>query len=448
MKFELRVSLAVPILLSLACAPAASPASQATSQPEPGVYAFVGVNVLPMTDGQQMLADQTVVVRGERIVSAGPRGSVEIPAEATRIDAQNQYLLPGLAEMHGHIPPPSAPQQYVSDVLFLYVANGITTVRGMLGWPGQLELRERVNRGEVLSPTLYLAGPSFSGQSIGSPEQAVARVEQQKQEGWDLLKIHPGLTLQEYDAMADAAHRLEIRFGGHVPEEVGLMHALESRQETFDHLDGYIEYLQGDRPLAQEALVEVARKTREAGAWVVPTMALWETLLGVADLEELEQYPELKYMPSDQVERWREAAAARARDAQSEMEGRRQVAENRKKLLKVLNDEGVQILMGTDAPQIFSVPGFSLRHELAVMTDSGLTPHDILVSGTRNVGRYFKDQDAFGTVQPGMRADLLLVSANPLENIENIFRQTGVMVRGRWLPAEEIAKRLDAIAAR
>ncbi len=291
MKFELRVSLAVPILLSLACAPAASPASQATSQPEPGVYAFVGVNVLPMTDGQQMLADQTVVVRGERIVSAGPRGSVEIPAEATRIDAQNQYLLPGLAEMHGHIPPPSAPQQYVSDVLFLYVANGITTVRGMLGWPGQLELRERVNRGEVLSPTLYLAGPSFSGQSIGSPEQAVARVEQQKQEGWDLLKIHPGLTLQEYDAMADAAHRLEIRFGGHVPEEVGLMHALESRQETFDHLDGYIEYLQGDRPLAQEALVEVARKTREAGAWVVPTMALWETLLGVADLEELEQYP-------------------------------------------------------------------------------------------------------------------------------------------------------------
>jgi hypothetical protein len=110
----------------------------------------------------------------------------------------------------------------------------------------------------------------------------------QTPEGWDLLKVHPGLTRPEYDAMARTARELGIRFGGHVPEEVGLMHAIEMGQETFDHLDGYVEALNGDAgPVDEARLADVVRRTREAGAWVVPTMALWEVLYGMASLDSL-----------------------------------------------------------------------------------------------------------------------------------------------------------------
>ncbi len=438
--------LAALLIAATACAPAAGSGPAGTLAADPAPVAFVGVHVLPMT-GETVLQDHTVVVRGDRITAVGPRGEVEVPEGATRVEGQGRYLLPGLAEMHGHIPNPNAPEQYTRDVLLLYVAHGITTVRGMLGWPGQLELREQTASGEVLGPTLYLAGPSFNGNSIDSPEQAVEKVRQQTEEGWDLLKVHPGLTREEYDAMARTAHEVGIRFGGHVPADVGLLHALESRQETFDHLDGYVEYL-GDGALDQEKLADVVEKTREAGAWVVPTMALWETLLGVSDPEALDEYPELRYMPDDQVDQWRRAAQSRRRDADSQMETRRRIADHRKVVLKALSDGGVPVLMGTDAPQIYSVPGASLRHELRLMAEAGMTPYEILVSGTRNVGEYFEEQDSFGTVAAGQRADLLLVRANPLADLDNVFDRAGVMVRGRWLDAEEIQRRLDEVAAR
>src|SRR5690606_37125455 len=112
------------------------------------------------------LPDHTVVVTGDRIVAVGPNAEVEIPSGARRIDGSGKFLIPGLAEMHGHVPPPTAPAELTEETLFLYLANGITTVRGMLGAPGQLDLRERANSGALLSPTLYLAGPSFSGGSV------------------------------------------------------------------------------------------------------------------------------------------------------------------------------------------------------------------------------------------------------------------------------------------
>ncbi|RPH56107.1 MAG: amidohydrolase, partial [Acidobacteria bacterium] len=136
------------------------------------VVAFVNVNVVPM-DRDRVVAAQTVVVQDGRITAVGPTATTTVPAGAVRVDGQGKYLAPGLAEMHGHIPPPNQSQQYIEDVLFLYVANGVTTVRGMQGAPGQLELRDRVIKGEIVGPTLYLAGPSFNGNTVKTPEQAV-----------------------------------------------------------------------------------------------------------------------------------------------------------------------------------------------------------------------------------------------------------------------------------
>jgi imidazolonepropionase-like amidohydrolase len=425
------------------------PSACAAQEPEPTqpAIAFVGVDVVTMAN-EGMLEDHTVVVQADRVVSVGPSATTGAPKGAVVVDGRGRFLMPGLAEMHGHIPPPDAPRDHVEAVLFLYVANGITTVRGMLGFPGQLELKERASRGEIVAPNLYLAGPSFSGSSIESPEQAVERVRRQHAEGWDLLKVHPGLTRAEYDAMARTARELEMRFGGHVPEDVGLLHALAMGQETFDHLDGYPEYLEAELGHVDEAkLVDVVGRTRAAGAWVVPTLALWETLLGAADLDTLRSYPELRYAPPEQVAQWIATHEQRLASPPLPIEQARQLVVNRLRILAALHDGGVRVLMGTDAPQQFSVPGFSLHRELRRMTDAGLSPYEVLVTGTRNVGAYFANEDDFGTVAPGKRADLILLGADPLTDVANVAALEGVMVRGRWLPRAEIDARLEAIAA-
>jgi imidazolonepropionase-like amidohydrolase len=416
------------------------------------VTAFVNANVVPMTS-DAVLRDHTVVVRGYRVVAVGPSGSVEVPAGARRVDAAGKYLLPGLAEMHGHTVGEEASAQAENDMMFLYTANGVTTVRGMLGSARQLPLRERANSGKLLGPTLYLAGPSFSGNSISSAEQAAARVRQQKQEGWDLLKVHPGLTREKYDAMANAASEAGIRFGGHVPADVGLLHAIEMGQETFDHLDGILEHMDAvDKPVDRDRLAAVVRILREADAAVVPTMALWEVgIIGLGDADELNALPELRYWPRDNEPGVPTANSwlRQLRERQpSDRPAAELLAQNRRTVLKALSDGGVTVLLGTDSPQIFSVPGFSIHREMAAMAAAGMSPFEILASGTRNVGAYFQREDSLGTVAVGKRADLLLLNSNPLEDVTRVADRAGVMVRGRWLPEAEIQAELRSIAQR
>lgn len=409
--------------------------------------AFVDVNVVPM-DSERVVSGQTVVVVGDRIMDVGPTGDVEIPAGATRIDGSGKYLMPGLAEMHGHTAGGNATDEFERQVMFLYAANGVTTVRGMLGIPGDLELKSRTNTGEIWGPTLYLAGPSFNGGTVTSPQQASERVWQQKAEGWDHLKIHPGLSVAEYDALAKAAGQAGIRFSGHVPADVGIKHAIRMGQETFDHLDGYLEYAGGIRgSLDEERADELIEMTIGAGAWVVPTMVLWEVgVLGVGDPDELSALPEMRFWPSQGVDSW--ANRLRAVQAQSGWDAETAMAHaaNRSRLLGMMSEAGVGILMGTDSPQMFSVPGFSLHREMRAMADAGMSPYEILESGTRNVGTYFQAYDSFGTVAPGRRADLVLTNSNPLADVANVADRAGVMIRGVWKSEAEIQEELEAIA--
>ena len=407
---------------------------------------FRDANVIAMTS-PQVAEKKTVVVRDGKIESILDKAPAELPKDATVVDATGKFLMPGLAEMHGHIPPPNAPNGMLDDVLFMYLANGITTVRGMLGHDGQTNLREYQKKGQIVSPNLYVAGPSLNGKSVDSPAKAAELVRAQKKEGWDLIKIHPGLTREEYEAAAKTAREEGMRFAGHVPEAVGLLRAIELGQETFDHMDGYLEYVGGDKgPIDQKKLADAIKRSKAAGVWVVPTSALWQVLFNYIPLETLRSYSELRYVPARAVEGWSRTYRARAEEL-SEKQVKTTI-ENRQLLLRALHEGGVKILMGTDAPQQFSIPGFSLHRELQVMRDAGMSPYDILKSGTVNVGEYFKKQDSFGTIEPGRRADIVLLNANPLEDIANTSKVEGVMVRGRWFSRADIDTRLGKIRAK
>jgi imidazolonepropionase-like amidohydrolase len=177
-------------------------------------------------------------------------------------------------------------------------------------------------------------------------------------------------------------------------------------------------------------------------------MALWEVLYLTLPLETLQAYPELRYVSPQSVQGWVNAYNQRRNAPEFDAATSRRVIEARQQVLAALHRGGAGILMGTDAPQQFSVPGFSLHREFPRMRAAGMTPYEILASGTRNVGEYFQRIDAFGTIAVGKRADLLLLDADPLADVANLQRIAGVMVRGRWVPREEIRAGLEAIAAR
>ncbi|TVQ03390.1 MAG: amidohydrolase [Balneolaceae bacterium] len=428
----------------------------------PGVYAFTDVNVVPMNQ-EVILENQTVVVQNGRITAIGPVAEVEVPAGASQIDGTGKYLMPGLAEMHGHIPGPNNPQ-YAKDVLFLYISNGVTTVRNMAGHPYHLELRERVNNNEIAGPTIFAASPWLSPNNISEPADAEAVVRGYQEAGFDLMKMG-SLSLESYRAMAETAHEIGLPFAGHIPQEVMLVNALQYRQASIDHLDRYVEFLAENHPeypnrtlgffgsgvvdlVDESRIAEAVELTIEAGTWNVPTLSLVEHLESPVPAEEMAQWPEMKYMPANVVEGWVESKHNfQARD-DFQPDAARRLVELRQKLTKELHDRGAPIVLGSDAPQFFNVPGFSIHHELEMMVTAGLTPYQVLVTGTRNAGIYFDMEDEFGTVEEGRHADLILLNSNPLENIEHVRDQEGVMVHGVWWPGEIIRERLEEIAAR
>jgi imidazolonepropionase-like amidohydrolase len=427
--------------------------------PTRGTTAFTNVNVIPM-DAERVLADHTVVVEDGRITAVGPTASMSVPAAATHIDGTGKYLMPGLAEMHGHIPVSRADAE---DVLFLYLAAGATTVRGMQGHPNQLELDDDVRAGEILGPRLWLAAPAMRGENVPDIATAERLVHEAHAAGFDLLKVHSELTLEVYTAIARTAREVGLPWGGHVSEHVGVVNALAAGQSTIDHLDNYIIAMQpADSPAlramddernrllplhADESRIPgLARATREAGVAVVPTQKLWEVLRGHRDPATLAAQAENRYMSQALRDQWLSRATEIYQSRSRESAARE--AELRQMLLKAMSDEGVMILMGTDAPQVFSVPGFSLYRELPLMVDSGMTPYEVLRTGTVNVARHFEIEDQAGTVAEGKNADLLLLEANPLEDIGAIEENAGVMIDGRWLAPEMIAEGLEAIAAK
>lgn len=428
----------------------------------PTAAVITNVNIIDVRNGT-ILENRNIIVDSGKIKSI--RETLPNPGAYTlQIDGTGKYALPGLAEMHAHIPSPETPRERIDATLFLYLSNGITTIRGMLGHPSHLVLREQAKSGEILSPRIFTSSPSLNGNSVATREEARTKVTQYAAEGYDFLKIHPGIQLEAFDEVVKTADSVEIPFAGHVPVDVGIRHALESGYSSIDHVDGFLEGLVPDSqnvdpdsngffgfnftPLADttkiDELVQLARKNK---VWIVPTQSLFERWFAPVSSAELLAQPEMIYMPVSTLEDWKKRKEETTGSETGFDEDQwKHFDAIRKQLILALQREGHGMLLGSDAPQLFNVPGFSIHHEMAGMVAAGLTPLQILQSGTLNPAVFFGMEGVFGELKQGLDADIILADGNPLEDIAALKQPSGVMVRGRWLSRAALDAGLAKIA--
>ena len=416
--------------------------------------AFINVNVLPMTS-ETVIKAQTVVVDQGKIIAIGDVDSVPVPEEAQVVDGTDRYLMPGLAEMHAHVP--DAASSDLDRVFSLFAANGVTTIRGMLGRPSHLKLRQDLLDGNAFGPRLITSGPSMNGNTVSSPADGASKVRAQHAAGYDFIKIHPGLTAEEYEAIATTANELDIPFAGHVPSAVGLQSALSAGMATIDHLDGYLAAMMpadSDQSggyggffgvMLAEQVIEgqiavMAELTVAEDTWNVPTEALFEHFVSAVGVTELSNRPEMQYMPPATVRQWVQSKERQLGERGFSAELAARAIDIRRKLILALHRAGAGLLLGSDAPQVFNVPGFSLHHELGLLVAAGLTPFEALQTGTTAVARFLGINT--GSVEIGRDADLVLLDANPLDDISHARRVHGVMLRGGWHSRRDLEERL------
>jgi hypothetical protein len=326
-----------------------------------------------------------------------------------------------------------------------------------------LGLRDSIAAGTLLGPRLLTSGPSFNGNSATSPAGAADMVRAQKAAGYDLLKIHPGVPRAAFDSLAAVANALRIPFAGHVPLEVGLDAALTSKYSTIDHLDGIVEAMYaGPHPLTQQAdgffglgimrqldesrFDPIVRRIKASGVAMVPTQILMDNFTNDATGTELTSLPEFRYWIPQQVTAWRTFKDNLLAEAEVPSEQREAFTALRRRLIKRLYDEGVPFLLGSDAPQLWNVPGFSTHRELGALVAAGLTPYQALRTGTVDVAAFMGEEGRSGVVRAGARADLMLLDANPLTDIANSLRIHGVVANGRWIGPAERTRMLEGLA--
>lgn len=388
---------------------------QALEAPPDAPIAITNVSVIPM-DVEQVLENQTVLIAEGRITAIAPSGSIEVPPDAIRIDGRGRFLLPGLSDMHAHVR--HADGRRPGD----YLRQGITVVRNMQGEPSHLAFRARVQAGEEPGPLFFTAGQALAGSRLSDrhriitePEAGRAAVREQAAAGYDYIKVYSLLSREVYDAILDEAHTLGIPVVGHVPDDVRASHALASGQSSLEHFYGYFWELESDSSALQgrwdarrlfhaveideHKLAEMARRTAQAGVWNCPTLWRKDNHLTSPMAREAWETPALR-------------ALGHA---------------NRMRLVKALHDAGAGLLVGTDDRADV------VHEELALFVEAGLTPFEALRAATVNAALYLDRGDELGTVTVGKRANVVLLAANPLEDIRHTKTLVGVMIDGVWM---------------
>jgi imidazolonepropionase-like amidohydrolase len=442
---------------------------------------FIDVTVVPM-DKEQVLPLQTVVVVGGRITQMGPSVSVKLPLNALKIDGKGKFLMPGLADMHVHFirpaiaaesqpstandpslrsrMPGSASNDYEREnraLALLFVANGVTTVRNMWGNTVIDAFAKEVHSGRVIGPYIYSVGPLTDGSPpswegsriVETRERAEEAARSDKQMGYIAIKIYSRLSKEAYGAIVAAARQQRLPVVGHVPTAVGLSGAIAAGQYSIEHLNGFWQALQSDdsagRKKSPSELLEhadlkklpaLAQAIKAANVWNCPTLALH--FVAQTDASWLN---EKNLVPPDMLDRYKSSYPDGSKNPKDSSKGRALDLA----IVSALHSGGAHLLLGTDAVKPGTLPGFSLHEELENFVAAGMTPYEAIQAGTSDAAIFLHQENEFGTVAIGRRADLLLVEANPLEDVRNVSKRAGVMIHGHWLTEEELSQQLAAL---
>jgi imidazolonepropionase-like amidohydrolase len=456
-------------LLILFLAPTHSFAQKPSSD---GVLVLNNVTVVDVRTGA-LQPDQTVIVEGNHITFVGPSKSAKYSRHVRVVSGRNLFLIPGLWDMHVHL----AFGDWFPDAqdisLPLFVANGVTGVRDMgseldivQGW------RNEIEAGDLIGPRIRTSGPMLDGPkprfpssiAIATPEDARRAVADLKRRGADFIKLQSLIPPDAVFAIADEAKKQEISFEGHVPDSVRASEMSEAGMKSFEHLIGIFEgsspieddFLKGNKTEGRFlASYDLARATALAAilaknqTWQCPTL-VWERGGNLIDVSDFSKDTRVKYVPAS----WRTKTWKRFTDeilqgyGPDDLSTRKRFIEKELEVVGMLHKAGVPFLAGTDTPAgVHIFPGFSLHEELQRFVAAGLTSLEALQTATLNPARFFGIEDQLGTVEKGKLADLVLLSANPLEDIANTQKIAGVIVNNRHFSRAELDKMLAGVEA-
>lgn len=458
-------------------APRRAKAAAAVQAPadEPTPLVLTHVTLLDMTS-EVAKPDMTVIISGNRIQRVGKSNATPIPKYAEVIDANGRFMIPGLWDMHVH--------WYEQDYLGLFIANGVTGMRIMSGAPIHYEWRKAIDAGTLLGPRLMIASEIVDGPkpfwpnsiSVKNATEARQAVDQIKQQGADFVKVYTFLPRDAYLAIADESKKQGIAFEGHVPMSVTAEEASRAGQKSIEHMTGILEACSSKRDeilsaaqadLADEEVsqkptfwgprVEALRQTqlntynpdranalftlfKSNGTWQCPTLTLLRMLAYNND-PALARDPRLRYLPPSVKASW-EPGKAYGENAEQFTLAKEEFETDRQ-IVGVMQQSGVGILAGTDTLNPFIFPGFSLHDELAYLVQAGLPPIEALQAATLNPARFMGREKDLGTIEGGKLADMVLLYANPLDDINNTRKIWAVIYNGKLYPREVLDQMLE-----
>ena len=429
---------------------------------EPRKIIITNANLVNPRTGQ-VEKNRTVVVKDGRIEAVSKLALIGKGHDLHIVNASGKYLIPGLWDMHVHSAFADTPG-WSEDVLYpLYIANGIVGIRDM---GGNLEVlqkrRQRTESGELAGPRLYFAGPFLDGsendaqtRSIATPEEARKAVDEQKEKGVDFIKILDRASRESYFAIAEESAKDKISFVGHVPDVVSASEASKAGQKSLEHLSGILlacsskeselrqqrleARAKGDRVGLRNNLIQILATYDPAKAktlfqefvknntWEVPTL-VWTRVNDNLDAPDLASDPRMKYVPVAVRPQWNQETLLK----QVTPETRAVRKQEFPKYLEVagsMQRAGVQFLAGSDGPDPYVFPGSGLHDELELLVKAGFTPAKALEAATYNPAVFMGKSD-MGAIQQGYVADLVLLDANPLEDIRNTRKIDSVWIAG------------------
>jgi imidazolonepropionase-like amidohydrolase len=417
----------------------------------------------------------TVVIRGNRIASIAPSNRRDSNAGQI-VDAKGEYLIPGLWDMHTHVYFDSTAANGTDLVLPLFLANGVTGVRDMGSkLDAVLEARSAIAAHRLLGPRMVVSGPMLDGPKstykavipISTPEDGRKAVDMLKSRGVDFIKVQSGVPREAYFAIADEAKKDGIPFEGHVPDEIRASEAVAAGQLTFEHLIGIFEasspdetkYLTGKKtpgmflasydPALEAGIIQLLATHH---VWQCPTL-FWERGQWLVDAIDYTKDPDLAYAAHNWViKQWPASQASILKSLDTDpLAVREKFVEHELDIVRKLHAANVPFLAGTDTPAgVDVIPGISLHLELQRLVAAGFTPLEALQTATLNPANFYHRRDDFGTIATGRIADLVLLEANPLENIANTRTIAGVVTDGRYISKDNLDRlraRLKELAA-